>query len=105
MGCNCKETNGFKEKLAEAKRLTTETGETHVIYVLNVPNNGKHVFLRKESDLNDSLGICCYFLPGGTEVEYTPRNVEIIQDNDAIEGIEVNEPIIVKKLKKTKKDI
>ncbi len=108
MGCNCKETNGFKEKLVEAKRLTAETGEVHVVYVLDVPNNGKHVFLRKESNLNDDLGICCYFLTDGTEVEYVPTVVETIEAIETIKtagSIEVNEPIVVKKTKKSKKDI
>jgi hypothetical protein len=107
MGCNCKETNGFKEKLAEAKRLTAETGELHVIYALDVPRQGKHVFLRKESQLNNNLGICCYFLPDGTEVEYIPRVEQTIEATETIETAEsigVAEPIIVKK-KKSKKDI
>jgi UDP-N-acetyl-D-mannosaminuronic acid transferase (WecB/TagA/CpsF family) len=72
--CNCKNTDGFKLKLAEAKALTVETGQTHVVYALEIPGNGKHVFMRKESELNNSLGICCYFLPDGIEVVYTPRH-------------------------------
>jgi hypothetical protein len=71
--CNCKNTNGFNQKLAEAKALTAETGQTHVVYAKEVPGQGKFVFMRKESDLNDALGICCYFLPDGTEVVYTPK--------------------------------
>jgi hypothetical protein len=65
--CNCAKTPGFKEKLALAKKQTEKTGETHVVYVHKASNT---VFMRKQSDLNDSLGICCYFLPDGTEVEY-----------------------------------
>ncbi len=70
--CNCKETNGFAERLAEAKRLTEETKEVHVVYVhkkVNLP------FMRKEKDLTDALGICCYFLPDGTEIIYTKKEV------------------------------
>lgn len=69
--CDCKKTDGFKQKLAEAKKLTEETGETHVVYTKEVPGQGKHIFLRKETDLNDELGVCCYYLSDGTEVEYT----------------------------------
>lgn len=72
--CNCKNTDGFKLKLAEAKALTVETGQIHVVYALEIPGNGKHVFMRKESELNNSLGICCYFLPDGTEVIYVPKH-------------------------------
>lgn len=68
--CNCKDTNGFKQKLAEAKKLTDETGEVHVVYVHKATQT---VFMRKETSLNDELKICCYFLPDGTEVEYTPE--------------------------------
>lgn len=71
--CNCKDTNGFKQKLAQARNLTAETGETHVVYALEVPGHGKHVFLTKESLLTDELGICCYYLPNGKEIEYTPE--------------------------------
>ena len=91
--CNCKYTNGFKQKLAEAKQLTEETGRTHVVYALNVPNNGKHVFMRKLSDLNDSLGICCYYLPNGEEVEYTTPEVKSkFKKAKKVVEIEVVEP-------------
>ncbi len=77
--CNCINTNGFKEKLHEATLLTVETGETHVVYAKEVPDHGKHVFLTKESLLTDDLGICCYYLPDGTEKEYTPTNsIEVV---------------------------
>jgi len=94
--CNCKNTDGFKQKLAEAKKSTEETGETYVVYAKEVPGHGKHVFVCKESALTDELGICCYFLSNGKEVIYTLKNVE---------DIEVSEPIVVKKTKKTKKDV
>ena len=70
MGCTCENTIGFKEKLAEAKKLTEETGQTHVVYVHKAVGQ---VFMRKEKDLHNNLGICCYFLPDGTEVIYVPK--------------------------------
>ena len=77
--CNCKETNGFKEKLAEAQRLTAETGEVHVVFAKQVVGHGKFSFMRKETDLTDELGICCYYLPDGTEKEFTPTNsIEVV---------------------------
>ena len=78
--CNCKNTEGFAEKLHQANLLTEETGETHVVYTINVPNHGKHAFLRKETALTDGLGICCYTLPDGTEKEYKPTNEIIVTD-------------------------
>ena len=68
--CDCNKTLGFKEKLAEAKALTAETRQNHVVYVHKATAS---VFMRKESDLTDALGICCYYLPDGTEVVYVPK--------------------------------
>ncbi len=73
MGCNCEKANGFQEKLGLAKRETKKTGETHVVYVHKATNT---VFMRKESDLNNDLKICCYFLPDGTEVEWTDKKAK-----------------------------
>ncbi len=69
--CSCKEANGFKEKLHQAKTLTEQTGEIHVVYVHKAV---KHAFIRKEIDLTDALGICCYYLPDGTEKPYIPSS-------------------------------
>lgn len=68
--CNCENVEGFKQSLSKAKSLTEETGETHVVYVHHAV---EHSFVRKESDLSDDLGICCYFLPNGKEVQYNPK--------------------------------
>ena len=68
--CNCTKADGFKAKLSEAQKLTNETGETHVVYVHKAVNMA---FVRKETDLNDELGICCYYTPDGKEVEYVSK--------------------------------
>lgn len=88
--CNCKETSGFKEKLAEAQRLTAETGETHVVYAKQVVGHGKFSFMRKETDLTDELGICCYYLPDGTEKPYTAQ--PIINEMDVVSEDVVSKP-------------
>ena len=69
--CNCKETTGFKQQQAEAKRLTELTGGQHVVYHMKAVGLN---FVGKETDLNDELGICCYYLPDGTEKLYTPSS-------------------------------
>src|ERR1700712_4178385 len=71
MGCACEKTQGFKQKLSLAKEKTQSTGKIHVIFVMKAVGQ---VFVCKESELTDELGICCYFLPDGTEVEYIFRN-------------------------------
>lgn len=97
--CDCKKTDGFKQKLVEAKTLTEQTGETHVVYSKEVPGQGKFAFMRKQSELSDALGICCYYLPDGTEVEFTTvetkkpkankpkkgKNIEVVEPSDANE--------------------
>jgi len=70
--CNCTQTEGFQQSLSKAKSLTDKTGETHVVYVHKAVGRS---FVRKESELNDELNICCYFLPNGKEVVYTPKEV------------------------------
>lgn len=97
MGCNCQKTPGFKEQLRIAKTMTERTGETYVVYVHKAT---KSVFMRTESSLTDELGICCYFLPDGTEVLYTPKATETIQ----AEEVEVVQPEVVTKTKKAAKD-
>lgn len=72
--CDCKKTEGFSEKLREANALTQSTGELYVVFVLKPL---KAVFVCKEADLNDEMGICCYFTPDGTEVLYTPKSNNI----------------------------
>lgn len=86
MGCNCRNTEGFNSKLSLAKKETEKTGEVHVVYVHKASNT---VFMRKESQLTDALGICCYFLPDGTEVEY--KKSEIIDTTDEVKDISVDE--------------
>ena len=70
--CDCKKIEGFSQSLSKANFLTAQTGETYVVYVHKAVNL---TFVRKESDLSDDLGICCYFLPDGTEVEYKAQPV------------------------------
>jgi hypothetical protein len=93
MDCNCKNTEGFKQKLKEAKNKTDQTGEVHVVFVLN-----KVIFVCKETDLSDDLGIYCYFLADGTEKPYTQaKTQEIIGKIKAkknVKDIEVTSPII-----------
>lgn len=74
--CNCQETPGFNEKLKIAKQLTEQTGETHIVYVRKAVG---HAYIRKESDIANAVGICCYFLPDGTEVEINTdaNNIEV----------------------------
>lgn len=67
MGCGCENTQGFKQKLSLAKERTNTTGEIHVVFVMKAVGQ---VFVCKETDLTDEMGICCYFLPDGTEVHY-----------------------------------
>lgn len=80
--CNCQETPGFNEKLKIAKQLTEQTGETHVVYIRKAVG---HAYIRKESDIANAVGICCYFLPDGTEVEI----------NTDANNIEVNNPEVI----------
>jgi len=99
MGCKCEDANGFKEKLALAKKQTRTTEETHVVYVHKAVNQA---FMRKETELNDELGICCYFLPDGTEIEWTAEvskeikakakkqaKIDAKKQNDAAKNTEV----------------
>lgn len=67
MGCNCKNADGFRQKLGEAKKNTKRDGVTWVVFVVN-----EIVFICKETELKDDFGMCCYFTPDGNEVEYTP---------------------------------
>lgn len=94
--CNCKQTNGFNQKLVEAKQLTTETGESYVVYAKEIPGHGKHVFVIKEDSITDALGICCYFMPDGTEKIYTQ-----ISSIEVVDSVEVTS---LKRTKRTKKD-
>ena len=74
--CKCQETAGFKQQMSTAKRKETETGEAHAVFVLTNPiTQEKHVFECKESDLNDAMGICCYFTTDEVEHVYTPIEV------------------------------
>ncbi len=77
--CNCKTTPGFNEKLREAAGKTKTTGEIHVVYVYKKSGT---IFIRKESELNDEMGICCYFLSDGTEVIYQKKNPETIPEEN-----------------------
>ena len=79
--CACTETNGFKEKLAEAKLLTEKTGEIHIVFALQTV---KEVFVCKESDLDDSFEICCYFLSTGKEVVYKKKQNKSRRTNKRI---------------------
>lgn len=98
MGCNCRNTEGFKQKLKEAQNLTAQTGEVHVVFVLN-----KVIFVCKETDLSDNLGIYCYFLADGTELPYmqakTQEIIEKIKAKKSIKEIQVADPIIEKSSK------
>ena len=47
-----------------------ETGEMHVVYVHKATDTA---FMRKEINLTNDLGICCYFLSDGTEIEWTDK--------------------------------
>ncbi|WP_027381872.1 hypothetical protein [Epilithonimonas caeni] len=71
--CDCKNKVGFKDKLREAGKKTKDTGILHVVYVHKATDS---IFIRKESDLNDELNICCYFTPDGKEVLYVKKTVE-----------------------------
>jgi hypothetical protein len=102
MGCNCKKTQGFNDKLRLAQAETKRTGETHVVFIMEAV---KQIFVCKEDDLTDDMGVCCYFLPDGTEVAYTTDKVtEIIEEIKArkrAKTIEVIDPIIEQPTKKT----
>lgn len=76
--CNCKNTNGFKEKIKEATQLQNQTNEIHVVFVLN-----GIVFCCKESELSDELGICCYFLIDESEINYIKKSINEIEVIDA----------------------
>lgn len=86
--CNCQDTEGFDQSLSKAKFLTESTGEVHVAYVHKAVNQS---FVRKESDLSDELGICCYFLADGTEVKYKrkSKSMERVPANKVIDSSEV----------------
>ncbi|WDF45251.1 hypothetical protein PQ459_10105 [Chryseobacterium sp. KACC 21268] len=90
--CNCKNKVGFKQKLKEAEKLTKETGDLHVVYVHKATDT---IFVRKETDLNDDLKICCYFTPDGKEVLYVQKtDKEKVETTDEIKE---NETPIKKK--------
>jgi len=95
MDCNCKNTEGFKQKLKEAQNKTTQTGEVHVVFVLN-----KVIFVCKETDLSDDLGIYCYFLADGKEKPYTQAKTQDIitkiKAKKSVKDVDVKNPIIVK---------
>lgn len=98
--CNCQTIEGFQQSLSKAESLTKSTGETHVVYVHKAVGMS---FVRKESELNNELAICCYFLPNGKEVIYTPKVAEKTSniDNSNVEiSVETIQP--KKTTKKTK---
>lgn len=101
--CTCIKTDGFQNKLKLAKLRTNATGVTHVVFVLKAL---KQVFVCKEEDLTDDLGICCYYLYDGTEIPYVKKEVAeaVIEPNeiDVIDETIVDSPI--GKLKRTKKE-
>lgn len=75
MGCNCRKTQGFNDKLKIAQTETRRTGDTYVVFVMEAV---KQIFVCKEDDLTDDMGIYCYFLPDGTEVAYTQASTLIV---------------------------
>lgn len=87
--CDCKNKVGFKEKMREAQQKTKDTGDIHVVYVHKATDS---VFVRKETDLNDDLGICCYYTPDGKEVIYVKKAVELTQENIQDEVISKTKP-------------
>jgi hypothetical protein len=81
--CNCKNTTGFQQKITEANQKNISTGLIYVVFVIKNTSQGDLVFMAKESDLNDELGICCYFLANGKEVDYVKKNINQIPVNNA----------------------
>jgi len=101
MGCNCRKTQGFNDKLKIAQAETKRTGQTHVVFIMEAV---KQIFVCKEDDLTDDMGVYCYFLPDGTEVAYTQASTQAIiakiQSKKKAKNIEVIEPIIETPTKK-----
>lgn len=102
MGCNCRKTQGFNDKLKIAQQETKRTGEVYVVFIMEAV---KQIFVCKEDDLTDDMGVYCYFLPDGTEVAYTSAKtaeiIAIIKDKKTAKAIEVVEPIIETPTEKT----
>lgn len=102
MGCNCRKTQGFNDKLKIAQAETKRTGQIHVVFILEAV---KGIFVCKEDDLQDDFGIYCYFLPDGTEVAYTQAStkeiIAKIQSKKRAKTIDVIEPIIETPTEKT----
>ena len=75
--CDCRKKEGFKQKLNEAKKLTEETGVQHVVFYMETVNK---LFVGAENAINDDYGICCYFMPDGTEIQYVPNgnNIDVV---------------------------
>lgn len=86
--CNCKNKVGFNEALRKAKSLTKTTDEQHVVFYMPLV---KEFFVTKESELNDELGICCYFNTDGTEVEYTPKGENQIAEDSKDESGDISD--------------
>lgn len=72
--CNCKKTTTFIENLNIAKNKTAETGEQYVVFIMEVV---EAIFVAKESQLDDYLGITCYYMPDGTEKKYKSKTTKI----------------------------
>ena len=102
MGCNCRKTQGFNDKLKIAQAKTKQTGDVHVVFIMEAV---KQIFVCKEDDLKDNMGVCCYFLPDGTEVAYTQEStkeiIAKIKSKRKAKTIDVIEPIIETPTEKT----
>ena len=75
MSCNCKNTQTFKDKLSVANTLTEQTGETHVVFIMEAV---KEIFVCKLADITDDFNVLSYFLSDGSELAYTSQKTKDI---------------------------
>lgn len=69
--CKCREIDGFKEALRQAKLLTKSTGIEHVVF--NVMFQGKKQVTYGSVASAEKSGACCYYTKEGVEVKITPK--------------------------------
>ncbi|MDM1073688.1 hypothetical protein HX001_14455 [Empedobacter brevis] len=72
--CKCKNTDGFREALRNAKNLDLKTGKKHAVYIKN-----KTAFVGELNTVKKTEGICCYFLSNGKEVLIEPKVKQEVQ--------------------------
>ena len=72
--CKCKNSNGFREALRNAKNLDLKTGKKHAVYIKD-----KTAFVGELNTVKKTEGICCYFLSNGKEVLIEPKAKQEVQ--------------------------